>query len=200
MKYFWFTILLVTLFSSACSEAEIQTMQPTYIPFPTYTEYPTYTPLPTDTPANTPSPSPTINATKTALMSTVIAFMLNPVTPQPSATLWTDRVTCSEILSKYNNSTDLQWHDFIAKVLGRNFHFSGEIFEVIQGNLVMLSLDGDDIYCDVWLYNISNDIALRLYKDQRLEGYGTIRDIDEGIFSGYVVVDINVIPDTLIIH
>jgi hypothetical protein len=210
-KLFIYVILLWAVISIACGSLTPTPLLPWLNP--TSTRRPTYTPknyiastateqrqamaraTDTQAPANTPSPAPTINATKTALMSTVIAYLLNTVTPQPSATLWSNLESCDAIKIKYDAATSLQWDKYVDSVRGKNIHFSGDVINVHSDNEVYV-VSGDP--CDYYLEGIPYNTAIRISPDKQVEGYGTIEDIYYDWF--YPDVYINVILDTLIIR
>jgi hypothetical protein len=169
--------------------------QLTYIPLPTYTNYPTHTTVSTNQPTrtqkstNSPSPSPT-GPTNTPLPTNTPRPTSTPtVTPLPNL------ITCHAIIVKHDGATDLQWQEYKEEAQGRNIYFSGKIRQVYEDNWA--SLESKD-ECGVSIYRIPHEIAVRLYKGQYVEGYGTIKKLSW--FLWVADIDINIIPETFIIH
>jgi hypothetical protein len=121
-------------------------------------------------------------------------------TPQPTAlptaTMWPNLISCSDLYAKHESSTDLQWQELKGEMVGENIYFSGSVGQVYEGNWASLSNSDDG--CGININKIPHNIAVKLQKGQYVEGYGTIKDFSW--FLGMVDIEINVIPDELIVH
>ena len=167
-------------------------LQPTYTPLPTFTAYPTYTLLPINTPlpTDTPGPTNTFGPTNTPRATNTPRPTSSPtVTPLPNL------VKCISIVAKHDMSTDIQWQEYRDEVLGRNIYFSGKVRQVYEDNSASLNSNDE---CGITIYRIPHDVALRLYKGQQVEGYGTIKSLFW--FLWVAEIDINIIPETLIVR
>lgn len=170
-----------------------------------YTRLPTYTITPvkivattvvphpnqTSTPISTPGAISTISLTETVDLTETVNFTMT-VTP----TLIPGALDCNMINSKHiPGITDLQWAEYIKTVIGKQNYFSGKVNNVEVNGVV--DLIAPDQPCNFKLYNIPTKQAIKINKDDYIEGYGVISAID---FSDVVVIHLNVLLDSLIIR
>ncbi len=176
-------IIIFALVLSACGS-----MTPAvYTPLPTYTSTATRTTVPTfvlhatftPTPSSTPSPTGTVSPTWT-------------ITP----TLIPGALDCNMINSKQaNGMTDLQWAEYSKTVVGKAGYFSGTVDNVKVNGIVELVAGNQQ--CVFELSNIPIARAIKINKDQYMEGYGAISAIDN---ADILVIHLNVLIDSLIVH
>ncbi len=142
---------------------------------------PHYNLLPTHTPAPTEFPSPTITFTPTGTVTP---------TSRPGT------LDCISINSKHvDGMTDLQLAEYADSINGKVSHFSGRVSNVNVNSVV--ELVSDDQRCNFLIFNIPTKQARLINKDQYLEGYGAIIDID---YVDRVVIQINILLDTLLVR
>ena len=173
MKPFIIAILFVVLVSLACESATPipNTRAPIDLSQGGWTVMPSYTPRYTPRPTYTPLPT----ATSTPNFPNLISI--------------------SEVKAKYDQLTKIQWEEYRSQIQGRNIYFSGVVGNVYEDYSVWIDTDKGYV---VKLYNVPPDIAKSLNKNQRVEGYGKIRDADLGFLVLYI--DIDIYPDLLTVH
>ncbi len=170
-----------------------------YIRLPTYTVTPTLTSVPTMipratytlTPKMTPDPIGTVSETE-AVSPMPSTGPTQTVTP----TLIPGALDCNLINSNHiNGITDLQWAAYAETVMDKRVYFSGSVHNVEVDGVVDL-IDPNQ-QCNFRVYNIPLKQAIKINKDQFIEGYGAITSID---FTDVVVIHLNVLLDSLIIR
>jgi hypothetical protein len=158
-----------------------------YTPLPTYTQTPTRTMQPTFVLRSTFTPTSTITITPAETVSPTLT-----ITP----TLKPGALDCNMINSKHTAGvTDLQWAEYTKTLVGKESYFAGIVANVYTNYIVELVPAGKQ--CNFLLFNIPPNLAIKINKNQFMEGYGAISAIDN---AEVIVIHLNVLLDSLIIR
>lgn len=127
-------------------------------------------------------PSPPV----TSSVPTPASIGLNTSVPVDTAD---PTLTCQEIRENYESMTEFQFDSYSKSLIGKDIKFYGSVVEVYDGG--DLQINGN---CGGWvdvisLYGVDQNFLMNLSKDSKVQGRGTVRNVEKFIS---LVIDIDV--------
>ena len=134
-----------------------------------------------------------------SLFVALVSLACGSATPTPSvqSPYMVPMVSYAEIASALENSTDLQWKEYVKKTVGNRFHYSGRIISVNEN--LNAEIYNDDDRSTVVISNIPHNIAITLYVGQRVDGDGIINNIyDNGFMNHRAALNVEYYPSSFV--